>query len=192
METGSKAAKTELREKAHAIRQQIRANELSERATHAIGHFFSEIVLDAGAKIGAFWPIRTEIDVRPLMMRLLDDGFVVGLPAVLEGDRPLQFRLWEVDAPLYPAGFGTLAPPESAPVIEPDVLIMPLLGFDGRGNRLGYGQGHYDRTIASMAQKPLLIGFAFKEQELDGVPAEPHDVPLDFVVTDAGVKRFKG
>ncbi len=98
--------------------------------------------------------------------------------------------MWEQGASLYEAGFGTLAPSELAPREEPDIIIMPLLGFDSRGTRLGYGGGYYDRTLAGLGKKPLLVGLAFAAQELDEIPREPHDVPLDVIVTEAGVRHF--
>ena len=99
-------------------------------------------------------------------------------------------RLWEQGTPLYPSGFGTLAPSEIAPRVEPDVVVMPLLGFDKRGTRLGYGGGYYDRTLARMKKKPKLIGYAFAAQELPEIPRQPHDLPLDAVATERGIRWF--
>jgi len=110
---------------------------------------------------------------------------------VVVGDgQPLELRRWEQGAALYPAGFGTLAPDELAAVVEPDVILMPLLGFDKHGTRLGYGGGYYDRTLGRISKKPRLIGFAFALQEFDHIPRGPHDVPLDAVVTEKGVAWF--
>ncbi len=114
----------------------------------------------------------------------------VCLPVVLGDEQPLDMRLWEQGAPLYPSGFGTLAPSEIAPRVEPDIVVMPLLGFDAKGTRLGYGGGYYDRTLAAMKKRPLLVGYAFAAQELPSIPREPHDRPLDLIVTEAGVRRF--
>ena len=115
----------------------------------------------------------------------------VCLPVVLGDDLPLELRLWEQGTPLYEAGFGTLAPSELAPQVEPDVILMPLLGFDSRGTRLGYGGGYYDRTLEKLRKKPRLIGLAFAAQELEIVPREAHDVPLDMVITEQGVRSFE-
>jgi 5-formyltetrahydrofolate cyclo-ligase len=103
---------------------------------------------------------------------------------------PLQFRHWREGEPLYPGGFGTLVPDELASVLQPDLVIIPLLGFDKTGTRLGFGKGYYDRTIAVMDKRPTLVGYAFAAQELDSIPREPHDVPLDYLVTEAGVRQF--
>ena len=120
----------------------------------------------------------------------MDAGQPVCLPVVLGDEQPLELRLWEQGAPLYEAGFGTLAPADSAPRVEPDVILMPLLGFDRHGTRLGYGGGYYDRTLAPLSKRPRLVGFAFAAQELDLIPREAHDVPLDAIVTEAGVRHF--
>jgi len=100
-------------------------------------------------------------------------------------------RLWEQGTPLYEAGFGTLAPSELAPQVEPDVILMPLLGFDARGTRRGYGGGYYDRTLEKLSKRPRLVGVAFAAQELDHIPREAHDVPLDVIVTEQGARTFE-
>jgi 5-formyltetrahydrofolate cyclo-ligase len=83
-----------------------------------------------------------------------------------------------------------LAPADLAPVVEPDIIIMPLLGFDARGTRLGYGGGYYDRTLAAMSKTARLVGLAFAGQEVAEIPREGHDIPLDVIVTEAGVRQF--
>ena len=143
-----------------------------------------------GDVVAAYWRIRDELDCQPILVKLMDSNQTVVLPVVLGPEQPLDLRVWEQGASLYESGFGTLAPSELAPKAEPDIVIMPLLGFDGRGTRLGYGGGYYDRTLASMTKKPKLIGLAFAAQELDRIPREKHDVPLDAIVTEAGVRHF--
>jgi 5-formyltetrahydrofolate cyclo-ligase len=111
---------------------------------------------------------------------------------VVAGDEaPLELRVWEADAPLYEAGFGTLAPSDLAPRAVPDLVLMPLLGFDSAGTRLGYGGGYYDRTLAILPKKPMLVGLAFAAQELDQIPRALHDVPLDAIITENGVRFFE-
>ena len=120
----------------------------------------------------------------------MDANQPICLPVVVGEGQPLDMRLWEQGTPLYPSGFGTLAPSEIAPRVEPDVVVMPLLGFDKRGTRLGYGGGYYDRTLARMKKKPKLIGYAFAAQELPEIPRQPHDLPLDAVATERGIRWF--
>lgn len=185
------AAKAALRIRALAQRAAFPHSERPAAAKAAAEHFFAAFTLAPGAIIAAYWPIRDELDCRPVLTRLMDAGQPVCLPVVNGDDEPLELRLWEEGAALYPSGFGTLAPADSAPVVEPDYVLMPLLGFDARGTRLGYGGGYYDRTLAALSHLPKLVGFAFSRQELEHVPREAHDVPLDAVVTEAGVRRFR-
>jgi len=184
------AVKAALRLRARAQRANFLKSSHPEAAAAAAGHFFSAVALEPQMVVAAYWPIRDELDCRPVLTRLMDSGQPVCLPVVLGDEEPLELRLWEPGAPLYPSGFGTLAPPDDAPQVEPDLVIMPLLGFDRAGTRLGYGGGYYDRTLASLTKTPRLIGFAFAAQELDFIPREPHDIPLDAVITEQGVLQF--
>ena len=183
-------AKAAMRVKAHAERAALFPTLRAEAATAAAGHFFSGLALSPGEVVAAYWPIRDELDVKPVLTRLMDAGQPVCLPVVLGDGLPLELRLWAEGSPLYPSGFGTLAPDELAPIVEPDVILMPLLGFDKHGTRLGYGGGYYDRTLMKLSKRPRLVGFAFARQEFDTIPRDTHDVPLDAVVTEKGVTRF--
>ncbi|KRA41685.1 5-formyltetrahydrofolate cyclo-ligase [Devosia sp. Root635] len=183
-------AKAALRIRARAARALLDHGERADAAKAAARHFFDAIPLGAGDVVAAYWRIRDELDCQPILVKLMDSNQTVVLPVVLGPEQPLDLRVWEQGASLYESGFGTLAPSELAPRAEPDIVIMPLLAFDGRGTRLGYGGGYYDRTLATMTKKPKLIGLAFAAQELDRIPREAHDVPLDAVVTEAGVRHF--
>lgn len=183
-------AKAALRARAHTQRATLLQGNRGDAAKAASEHFFSGVVLRPGEVVAAYWPIRDELDCKLVLTRLMDEGQPVCLPVVLGADQPLELRLWERGAALYPSGFGTLAPDENAPLAEPDIVLMPLLGFDRQGTRLGYGGGHYDRTLAAMSHPPRLIGFAFSAQELNHIPRETHDVPLDAVVTELGIHHF--
>lgn len=140
-----------------------------------------------GSAIALFAPFRDEIDTAPLAGALRDAGAVLALPVIIAGDQPLLFRQWDKDAPLVPTGaFRIPEPGPEAPVLIPDVLLVPLAAFDRRGFRIGYGAGFYDRTLALLrAQRPVrAIGFAFACQEVDEVPVETHDEPVDMMVTE--------
>ncbi|MBP0616613.1 5-formyltetrahydrofolate cyclo-ligase [Jiella sp. KSK16Y-1] len=140
------------------------------------------------AILSGFLPIRSEIDVRPLMMTFADRRARLCVPAIVDGT--LQFRELLRGAELEPQGFGTFAPGPEAAVLDPEMMLVPLAAFDKRGGRIGYGRGYYDRAIASLRAKglaPMLIGVAFACQEVEAVPMDPHDVPLDLVATEAGV-----
>lgn len=183
-------AKAALRTTAHANRAALSAEERAEAAKLVTRHFFDSLTLAPTDVVAAYWRIRDELDCQPILIGLMDSNRTVVLPVVMGADQPLDLRVWEQGASLYEAGFGTLAPSELAPRRAPDVVLMPLLGFDKHGTRLGYGGGYYDRTLAAMQKTPRLVGLAFAAQELDHIPRESHDVPLDAVITEAGVRYF--
>lgn len=137
----------------------------------------------AGRVLAGYWPMKGEPDPRPAMAG--HDGPLC-LPVVPGRAVPLVFRRWTGE-PLDPGPLGTRQPPEGLPEITPEVLIVPLVAFDARLNRLGYGGGYYDRTLELLRQsRPVLaIGLAWDVQRLSAIPAEPFDQPLDLIVTDA-------
>lgn len=139
--------------------------------------------------VGAFWPIRSEIDIRPILDALAAHGQALCLPVVAKPT--MLFRAWAPGTPLVQAGFGVSVPPPEAPVVRPRALLVPLAAFDRRGGRIGYGKGHYDGAIAALeAEGPLLtIGVAFSAQEVASVPLEPHDRRLACIVTEADIIR---
>jgi 5-formyltetrahydrofolate cyclo-ligase len=183
-------AKAALRIRARAQRTAIAVGSRAAAAQAAASHFLEGVPLKPDDIVAVYWPIREELDCKPLLTRLMDSFQPVCLPVVMGEEAPLDMRLWEQGTPLYPSGFGTLAPSDMAPRVEPDVIVTPLLGFDAAGTRLGYGGGYYDRTLASMRKRARLIGFAFAAQELPAVPREAHDRPLDAIVTEQGIRHF--
>jgi len=152
--------------------------------------FAQDLDLSPGAVVAGYWPIRDELDPRPLLVRLREMGHRLCLPVV--ADPHLVFRHFDRDSAFEPAGFGTMAPGPASEEVRPDVLLMPLSAFDGAGNRIGYGKGHYDTAIAALEKTgPILcIGLAFDVQKVDTVPAEPHDKRLSGVLTESGFQRF--
>ncbi len=150
----------------------------------------------AGLRFGClagFIPIRSECDPRPVMEAARGKGAMIALPAFVD-PWTMVFRRYERDGRLVAAGFGTREPPGNAPIVDPDVLLVPAAGFDRSGARLGYGKGHYDRTIGAMraaGRRPLLVGLAFSVQEVDAIPVEPHDVRLDWLVNEAETLDFR-
>jgi 5-formyltetrahydrofolate cyclo-ligase len=150
------------------------------------------IAIEPGTIVSGFWPIRSEADIRPLMFALRERGARLCLPVVLDRET-IIFRELVRGAPMVDTGFGTAGPGEEAEILDPQLLLVPLSAFDAAGNRIGYGAGHYDRAIARLIAKgmtPQLIGIAFACQEVEAVPAEPHDVPLAAVLTEEGLRRF--
>jgi 5-formyltetrahydrofolate cyclo-ligase len=141
--------------------------------------------------VGGYWPIRSEVDPRPLMRRLIQRGQDVALSQILHPR--LSWRLWRPGDPLIKGGFGVREPGPDAPECFPVALLVPLAAFDRRGGRVGYGKGHFDRAIAALSEMhPVLtVGLAYAAQEIEHAPAEEHDRALDLVVTEAEVIRPK-
>jgi 5-formyltetrahydrofolate cyclo-ligase len=150
------------------------------------------IAIEPGQIVSGFWPIRSEVDVRPLMFALREKGARLCLPAILD-KTTISFRELVRGAPIIDMGFGTSGPGEDAEVLDPHIMLVPLAAFDGRGHRIGYGAGHYDRAIArlqSIGHAPRLIGVAFDCQQVERVPDEPHDIVLHEIITERGLRLF--
>ncbi|WP_319412954.1 5-formyltetrahydrofolate cyclo-ligase [uncultured Cohaesibacter sp.] len=142
--------------------------------------------LPGSACIGLFSPVQSEVNVALLEAPLRARGCRLALPVTV-GATGMIFRLWEEGAGLVDAGYGTVGPDVSAPELLPDCLLMPLLAFDSRCNRLGYGAGHYDRYISERIiqnSRPHLVGLAFALQKLDKIPVGEYDLPLDAILTE--------
>jgi 5-formyltetrahydrofolate cyclo-ligase len=150
------------------------------------------IEFEPGSVISGFWPMRSEADLRPLMDALRQKGARLCLPAILD-KTTIVFRELERGAELVAMGYGTTGPGEEAAVLDPAIMLIPLSAFDARGHRIGYGAGYYDRAIERLHDrglKPRLIGVAFECQQVELVPEEPHDVVLDEILTESGLRRF--
>lgn len=150
------------------------------------------IPVEPGTVVSGFWPMRSEVDVRPLMFALRGKGARLCLPAILDRTT-MVFRELVRGAPLVDMGFGTSGSGPEAEVLDPALMLVPLAAFDARGHRIGYGAGYYDRAIARLQAKglaPRLAGIAFDCQEVERVPDEPHDVILPELLTESGLRRF--
>ncbi|HMA15800.1 MAG: 5-formyltetrahydrofolate cyclo-ligase [Bacteroidota bacterium] len=158
-------------------------------ASRLCDHFLRFVECAPGQVASAYWPMGDEIDPRPLMEVLDGRGLRVALPAIRAAGEPLDFRAWGPGDELRPAGFGTSEPAPSAPLVTPDLLLVPLLAFDAAGYRLGYGGGFYDRSLALLRATGdiLAVGLAYAAQQVAAVPREATDQPLDLVVTERGV-----
>lgn len=143
----------------------------------------------AQASVGFYWPFRGELDLRCLAKSLHLSGARLSLPVVVEKAQPLEFWHWHPGAKLV-SGVWRIPVPAERVVEHPTVLIVPLLGFDEEGYRLGYGGGYYDRTLAAMQPRPSTIGVGYELARLPTIYPQPHDIRMDAIVTEAGMKRF--
>ncbi|MET3856016.1 5-formyltetrahydrofolate cyclo-ligase [Rhizobium sp. OAE497] len=188
----SKQLKADMRAERLSLRDAIPPEMRIEKALAMADHAGEAVAFDPGTIISGFLPIRSEADIRPLMARFQARGARLCVPAILD-KQTIVFRELLRDAPLIATGFGTSGPGPDAPVLDPDILLVPLSAFDARGHRIGYGAGYYDRAISLLRQKgrkPRLIGIAFDCQEVAHVPDEPHDISLDAILTESGLRFF--
>jgi 5,10-methenyltetrahydrofolate synthetase len=136
--------------------------------------------------IGIYWPYKGEFDPRFLMREFRKGGAVAALPIVIQKEGPLQFREWWPGVPVTKGVFN-LPKPDGTAILQPNALLIPPIGFDLKGYRLGYGGGYFDRTLASLMPQPLKIGVAFELSRMETIYPQPHDIPMDFVVTETAI-----
>jgi 5,10-methenyltetrahydrofolate synthetase len=142
----------------------------------------------ATTRVAFCWPIRNEYDARHLVRRLREAGAVTALPVVVAPKAPLVFREWHPGVALAEGPLGIAYPVESREV-APQAVLLPMTGWDAQGYRLGYGGGFFDRTLAAMAAKPLVIGVAYELARIATIHPQPWDIPVDYAVTERGIYR---
>lgn len=162
------------------------AASIARRGVALVTGIAREAGFDTPSVVSVYWPIRSELNTRPLIDALAAEGYRVTLPVMHKVRHPLVFRAFTPGDDLVKGPFGLSEPSENNPAYEPDIVFLPLAAFDRRGFRLGYGAGIYDATLSALrAKKPVIaIGVAYSCQEADHVPIEPHDERLDFVMTE--------
>jgi len=156
-----------------------------QRAAQVIGDKLSELVAaDGCATIGLFWPIKQEINLLPWSEELARERKVVlCLPVVVQRGEPLEYWRWRSGEPLQ-RGFWDIPIPATRDVVVPDLMLAPLVGFDRANYRLGYGGGYFDRTLALLPRRPVVAGVGFAFSELATIFPQPHDIPLEVVLTE--------
>jgi 5-formyltetrahydrofolate cyclo-ligase len=186
------ASKGDLRAAVLAMRDALSDQQRAEAAQALAGRKLP-FEIAAGTIVSGYSPIRNEIDPAPLMRKLAEAGAKLALPAVMARGKSLAFRAWSPDDRLMMGPLGILEPSPAAAEFIPDIMLVPLAAFDRAGHRIGYGAGHYDHTLAHLRKvKPIAaIGLAFAVQEIEAVPALPHDVALDYVLTETQLFDFR-
>lgn len=190
----------ELAERKRRLRSELRARrqalDPARRATASrtmAWHALRALPWRERPRIALFWPLADEVDTLPLLHALFWLGAAPLLPRMQGRGRPLLFHAWTPSLELVEGPFKVLEPPAHLPIVIPDIVLAPLLAFDSRGRRLGYGAGFYDMTFAAIAStgaQPMRVGYCFAGQEVSAVPADATDVPLEQVVTEAGCRAF--
>jgi 5-formyltetrahydrofolate cyclo-ligase len=160
---------------------------LSERACTQL---LQAVDLGAYRILGFCWPIRGEFDVRGIARRHLDSGGRVALPVVVQESAPVEFWSWHPGMSMQ-KGIWNIPIPKERNVLAPDAVIVPLVGFDESGFRLGYGGGYFDRTLAAAVPRPYAIGFGYEDSALQTIYPQAHDIPMNLIVTDQSVHRVR-
>jgi 5-formyltetrahydrofolate cyclo-ligase len=199
--TEVEAAKAALRAEAKARRRAacgaLGPDGITAAATAIRDRFLATLAPAARVVVGSYWPFGDEVDSRPLLHHFHAEGHVCAVAAVVARNRPLAFRRWHPGQAFVAGTLGEPAPPPDAPEEKPELLLVPLLAFDRRGYRLGYGGGYFDRTIAVLRAAPdmagiggvLAVGLAYAAQEVPALPTERHDQRLDWIVTETETIR---
>lgn len=174
------------RQRLKGLRENLSTDERRLADAAILAHLDRERVLGA-VDTGVYWPLLGEFDSRPLMEQVLDAGGRVAIPVTVARDAPLEFWRWDRGTPMKNRGPWNTPAPRKRNVLAPALLIIPLLGFDSDGHRLGNGGGYFDRTLASLDPKPVTIGLGYELGHLDTIYPQAHDVSLDAIVTEQGV-----
>jgi len=187
MADDTQSDKAQLRTAALAKRDALPAAERQQGAETITREF--PLSIKQGTIVSGFMPMRSEINPLPLMRKLAAQGAQLALPVIQGRGKPLLMRAWSVGAPLEARQWGIKEPTDDAPVVDPDVLLVPLACFDRAGHRVGYGAGYFDKTIRALRAKTSVtaVGLAFAVQEIARVPATEFDEALDLVLTEREV-----
>lgn len=183
-------SRTELRRRLVAERLALPAEMVNLLSQAICGHLLAAFPQLANQVVGFCWPVKNEPDLRPALEIWRQNGGRAALPVVLAENTPLAFRAWTPETRLEADCYGIPSPAEGD-WLTPQALLLPVNGVDARGYRIGYGGGFFDRTLAALTPRPLAIGIGFEMARVDDIHPEAHDMPLDALVTEAGVYFFK-
>ena len=175
-------SKSELRAELLKKRRALQTAERTQAAQQLLGRLKNSNLISGNSVVAAFWPMMDEIDVRPVIHWLHEKNIVCALPCLVSVDQPLLFRQFSKDDLLAKTQLNVSQPQDHAPLVTPDIILVPTVGFDRRGYRIGMGGGFYDRTLATSAGKIIGIGYAVSE--IENVPVEPHDIRLHAILTE--------
>lgn len=178
-----------MRREMQTRRASMSADEHAARSAQIVEHLIR--FLTPPAIVGFCWPIKGEPDVRQVLEHWARSGSLAALPVVIAEASPLAFRPWSSETRLEDDRYG-IPTPVDGEFVTPDLLLMPLNGFDAAGYRLGYGGGYFDRTLAALSPRPLAVGVGFEINRLESIRPEIHDQRLDWIVTETGAFRPVG
>jgi len=173
-----------------AARQMMRVAD-RQAASAALASHLSDLIGDrmggaGGRVLSAFWPIKGEPDLRALMTGLHRNGVIIALPVVETRFAPLVFRQWTPETRMVRGDWNIPVPPPESERLTPEIVLAPLVGWDGEGFRLGYGGGYFDRTLGALTPRPFTIGIGLRAARIATIHPQPHDIRLDAILTEAG------
>jgi 5,10-methenyltetrahydrofolate synthetase len=166
-----------------AARLALSAEEREARSGRIAAALDSAVGKVSGRIVGSYWPFRGEPDLRNWSIRIIERGGRIALPVAIRKGWPLEFRIWSPGDPLE-RGVMNILVPARGPSVQPDIAIAPMVGFDADNYRLGYGGGFFDRTLAAMPRRAFVVGIGYAESRLPTIYPQPHDIPMDAIVTD--------
>ncbi|WP_299822294.1 5-formyltetrahydrofolate cyclo-ligase [uncultured Jannaschia sp.] len=186
-----KSERARLRAARQALSVDLRNAVGQELASHLHGFLNARFGGGQSQALSAYWPIKGEPDLRPLMTELHAAGVTIALPLVETKAAPLVFRRWTPEMKMIRGHWNIPVPPPDTPIVAPEIVLVPLVGWDEAGYRLGYGGGYFDRTLAALGRRPFAIGVGLQAARLATIHPQPHDIPLDAIITEAGVQVEK-
>jgi 5-formyltetrahydrofolate cyclo-ligase len=179
-----RAERSRLRAARQAVGAEVHAGWSAALTVHLAEHLAKAVP----SMLGFYWPHRREYDPLPAIERLIERGAELALPVVVARGQPLEYRRWRPGAAMTTGAYSFDIPhPAEGQAVIPDTILVPLLGFDRHGYRLGYGGGYFDRTLAAYPVRPKTVGIGFELGRLETIHPQPHDVPMDVIVTEAGL-----
>lgn len=171
------------RRRLFAFREGLKGADRADRSRRIAERLTAQIDDWTPHMIAVYWPLKGEPDMTGWMRRMVESGARVALPVVIEKKHPLIFREWRPGIRMVP-GIWNIPVPAEGPSVIPTVAVAPLVGFDENLYRLGHGGGYYDRTLAAAQPRPLAIGVGFALGRLETIHPQPHDIPMDAIVTE--------
>jgi 5-formyltetrahydrofolate cyclo-ligase len=183
-----KLERERLRAERMLLRQEQRST-IAEALIAELDRYLEDALGDPeGRIISGYWPIKGEPDLRPWLASMIERGATVALPVVVVPSSPLVFRHWTPETKMERGNWNIPVPPADSQELVPEIALAPLVGWDSRGYRLGYGGGYFDRTLASLSPRPHVIGVGLQSAHIGTIYPQPHDIRMSAIVTEAGVQ----
>jgi len=183
--------KQKQRQQLLAAREALAVEEREQIQTRCLGYVSDFLEQCEPGIISLYWPIKGELDCRPLAAKLMTAGWTLTVPVINKASKQLEFAHWQPDTPMQ-TGTWNIPVPVKPVLLQPDRLLVPLVGFDQHNYRLGYGGGYYDRTLAAIKRPVKTVGMGMELGRFDSIAPQPHDIPMDYIITEKGLQPSAG